>query len=157
MPSKRDYVLDKDKDKKCLFCRVVNGEEIKDVRVLYKNDKMLIVLNRYPYNPGHLMVIPTRHVENLTELTNEEISYLFNKVRDCINLLNEEYTPPGFNVGINIGQYSGASIRHLHIHVLPRFKNELGFMETVNSTRILVETLDQTLERLKKKIDLIKD
>ncbi len=117
----------------------------------------MVVLNKYPYNPGHLMVVPTRHVESLVELNEAEIAYLFNKVAAVINLLKKVYNPPGFNIGVNIGENSGASIKHLHVHVVPRYRSELGFMEVIGGARVLIETIEQTYNLLLPHISVLSD
>ncbi|MEM2907253.1 MAG: HIT domain-containing protein [Candidatus Odinarchaeota archaeon] len=141
----------------CIFCKAFKEPEDSGVKILFKNEKIMVVLNKYPYNPGHLMVIPSRHVENLTELEEAEINYLFSKVVASIKLLKKVYNPPGFNIGLNIGENSGASIRHLHVHVVPRYRSETGFLETISGARVLVETLDQTYDILNPHVSMLKD
>ncbi|WEU41105.1 MAG: HIT domain-containing protein [Candidatus Odinarchaeum yellowstonii] len=140
-----------------MFCKAVKDPEGSDVKILFKNEKIMVVLNKYPYNPGHLMVVPTRHVENLTDLDSSDISYLFNKVAAVINLLKIVYNPPGFNIGLNIGENSGASIKHLHIHIVPRYRSESGFMEVTAGTRVLIETIEQTYNLLLPHVSILKD
>lgn len=157
IPGKREYVLSKDKDIDCIFCKAFRDPDHSGVKILFINDKVMIALNKYPYNPGHIMVAPYRHVEKLTELRDNEICYLFRKVNEATKLLEEVYSPPGFNIGVNMGEYSGASIRHLHVHVVPRYKSESGFLETISGTRIIVEDLDQTYNILIKHVDKLND
>jgi diadenosine tetraphosphate (Ap4A) HIT family hydrolase len=157
VPDKKNYVFNKEgKNDECIFCKVFKGEE-SGVKVLYINDKVLIALNRFPYNSGHLLVVPSKHATNLYDLTDDELNYYFKKVKQSIIILKKVYSPPGFNIGLNTGQFSGASMEHLHTHIVPRYESETGFMETITSTKILLETLDETLDLLKKHIDIFED
>ncbi len=157
VPSKKEYVLNRDKPSECIFCKAFKESEGSGVKILFKNEKIMVVLNKYPYNPGHLMVIPSRHVENLAELNEAEISYLFNKVVAVVDILKKVYNPPGFNIGINIGENSGASIKHLHVHIVPRYRSESGFMEVIGGTRVLIETIEETYNLLLPHVSSLKD
>ncbi len=142
--------------KGCLFCRIVENDPKVPKKVLYRNDNLLVVMNMFPYNTGHLQVLPARHVEDFEELSGEEISSLFTMVKKCIKLLKKVLKPVGFNVGINIGEAAGASVPHLHIHIVPRFRRDFGFMEVIGETKVLPETLEQTYEKLRKEVGMLK-
>lgn len=139
----------KNKNKSCLFCKITKGKE--DAKILFKDKDIFVMLNKFPYNTGHLMVVPIKHVKSIEELSNEEIKKLFTFVKKCIKILRISLRPQGFNIGINIGKYSGASIEnHLHLHIVPRFKTDFGFMEVISKTKVLPESLEATFEKLKK-------
>ena len=112
-----------------------------------------MVLNIYPYNPGHLMVAPYRHMANLEELTDEELFEHFDLVRRSIKALTEAYKPQGFNIGINLGRLAGAGIEdHVHTHVVPRWGGDTNFMTVVSDTRVIPDALDATYAELLEKM-----
>jgi diadenosine tetraphosphate (Ap4A) HIT family hydrolase len=143
--------------KGCIFCGIAKNDPKIPKKLVYKDKENMVIMNIFPYNTGHLEVIPIRHVENPLELTDEEYANLFFMVRKVILLLKKSLKPDGFNVGINIGKgVAGASIDHLHVHVVPRFKNEIGFMESLLGTKVMPETLDQTYRKIIKHVDILK-
>ena len=148
---KFDYVTDKTKHKvECILCSIIkDSKEVKSLK-LHQDDVGAISLNLYPYNPGHLMVFPIRHVKDFRDLTNREILHLSELIKKSQDMLSDLYNPEGFNIGMNIGNVSGASILHLHIHIVPRFKNELGYIDIIGKTRIVVEPVSKVFEKLKK-------
>ena len=155
-PSRMKWVRKKGR-KGCLFCKIAKGDPKTPEKVLYKSRSVMVVMNIYPYNTGHLQVFPMRHVEKFEELTDEEISSLFIMVKKCVKLLKKVLNPAGFNIGMNIGgEITGASVKHLHIHIVPRFGRDTGFMEVIAETKVLPETLEQTYERLKKEVEMLK-
>ena len=151
------WVRKKHKEKSCLFCKIAKGSKNVKAYVLFNNGKTVVVLNLFPYNTGHLLVFPARHVRNLEELNEKETSELFNRVKLSIKLLKKALKPDGFNVGINIGETASASIEHLHVHIVPRFERDLGFMEIIGETKVMPETVEETYKRLKKYANLLKD
>ena len=154
VPWKGEYVHGKRPDG-CIMCAVRDGGD--DVYEVYRNDHVMVVLNLYPYNPGHLLVVPLRHVESLDDLQDEERDAFYALIERSVRLLETVYGPKGFNIGINQGQFSGASVPHLHAHVVPRYPNEMGFMDIAAGTRIQLEPLDTVLERLKARRDVLGD
>jgi ATP adenylyltransferase len=136
----------------CILCAV--REEHPDVQSfkIYEEELCFICLNLYPYNPGHLMVIPTRHVLRLEDLTDKERNRIFEVVGICQKLLQACFNPTGFNVGYNQGQFSGASVDHLHVHVVPRYKSELGYIDLIGQTRVVVQPVSEVFALLKARI-----
>ena len=110
-------------------------------------------LNLYPYNPGHLMVVPNRHVEKYTDLNRDELLHAFRIIQGLQLLLDDLYSPKGYNIGMNQGRLAGGSIEHLHVHVVPRFGEELGYIDIVGKTRIVVESLDSVQKKIKNVVD----
>jgi len=107
------------------------------------------MLNRYPYNPGHLMVSPYRHTPDLEELADDEILEHFDLVRRCTRALRKAFQPAAFNIGINIGKTAGAGIGdHIHTHIVPRWEGDTNFMPVVADTRVLPEALASTYDKL---------
>ncbi len=134
----------------CIFCAIAKKEKGVLAKEVYRNGEFMVLLNVFPYNRGHVEVIPLRHVYSIADLDEGEIARLFSLVAKTTRLLNEAYKPAGINIGINIGEAAGGSIRHLHVQLVPRYKRETGFMEVIADTRVMPETLDQTLAKLKK-------
>ncbi|MFB0560165.1 MAG: HIT family protein [Candidatus Lokiarchaeia archaeon] len=155
-PSKGDYARGDNRPKvDCILCSIAEGNPEVQQKIIYRNDENMVVLNIYPYNPGHLLIFPIRHVEDFEELSEEEICSLFILTQKSVKLLKEVYHPQGFNIGVNQGDAAGASVKHFHIQVVPRYSSEIGFMETINGTRVVVETLDETIKKLRSKANIL--
>jgi ATP adenylyltransferase len=141
----------------CVFCRTANESEKFETLCLFKSKLSQIVLNKYPYNNGHLLVLPLRHVGKMWDLTAEEKSDLFNLVDQCFTALRDVYEPNGINMGMNHGQSSGAGIPdHLHIHVIPRWSGDVNFFPIIAETKVVIESLEDSYARLKEYFDRIK-
>jgi ATP adenylyltransferase len=141
-----------EKPKGCILCE--KPRENNDVLnyILYRGEKNFVILNSYPYNPGHLLVAPYRHVDNLEELADEELHEHFEIVRRGVKLLKQVFNPGGFNLGINIGAIAGAGIvGHFHTHIVPRWSGDANFMPVIAEARVLPEALAGTYEKLKSK------
>jgi ATP adenylyltransferase len=147
---KLDYVQGKSRpDVECILCAVRDNDERVVTLKIYEDKFLFISLNLYPYNPGHLMIIPNRHITTFLELTKEEIMHINRTIQGIQLLLDFLYSPKGYNIGINQGIVAGASIEHLHVHIVPRYGAELGFIDIVGKTRVLPEGLDAVLKKLK--------
>ena len=124
--------------------------------VVYRNSNFLVVMNIYPYNTGHLQVMPLEHVKNLDDLSDDDVSDMFVLVKKCVKLLKKTLCPEGFNIGLNQGgEAAGASIEHLHIHMVPRFRRDFGFIDIIGETKVLPEPVGETFERLKKNAKML--
>ena len=120
--------------------------------ILYRGDKNFVIMNSYPYNPGHLMIAPYRHIANLEELTDEELHEHFDIVSRSIKLLKQVFKPDGFNLGINMGKVAGAGINdHIHTHIVPRWQGDTNFMPVLSDVRVLPQALAETYQKLKGK------
>ena len=151
-PWRMEYIQMK-KPKGCILCD--NPRQGNDAvnHILYRGAKNFIILNAYPYNPGHLMIAPYRHVASLEELTDEERSEHFDIVSRSIRVLRQVFNPGGFNLGINIGKVAGAGIEdHIHTHIVPRWQGDTNCMPVVSDVRVLPEALDETYQKLKGKL-----
>ncbi len=136
--------------RKCIFCSAVK-EGAKSM-VFASNEKAFAVLNIYPYNNGHVMVAPRRHVADIGGLSGEEADCLFSLLREVRLLLKKKLGPEGFNIGINEGRAAGAGIPgHLHIHVVPRWTGDTNFMPTASGTKVISQSLRELLGLLRKK------
>lgn len=133
----------------CVFCAALEQDEGHSL-VVFRGTACYIVLNLYPYNNGHLMVVPTRHFATLAGATSAELSEMMELTRRAEIALTEAYAPHGLNVGINLGRPAGAGILdHLHVHVVPRWNGDTNYMSVVGATRVLPEELPQTAARLR--------
>jgi ATP adenylyltransferase len=150
---KLDYVQGKDRPKvDCILCSVRdNDERVKSLKV-YQDDLCFVVLNLFPYNPAHLMVCTIRHVTKYIDLTKEELDHIFRAIQGLQIMLDDVYKPRGYNIGMNQGRSAGGSIEHLHIHLVPRYGSELGFIDIVGETRIAVEGLDSVKKKMEENI-----
>jgi ATP adenylyltransferase len=132
----------------CIFCDPSAGREL-DL-VVFRGERSYVILNLYPYNNGHVMVVPDRHLSALEALTPDEQTELMRLTRLSEMALNDAYKPQGINVGINLGKAAGAGIEnHLHIHLVPRWSGDTNFMTAVGGTRVLPEDLAATAARLR--------
>jgi ATP adenylyltransferase len=136
-------------DRACVFCGLVDGSEEEGERVLRREDLAFVTLAKYPYNPGHLLVLPTRHVGELEDLTAEEHAAIAGLLTRGVRALRTASEPHGFNVGLNLGHVAGAGIpEHLHWHVVPRWGGDTNFMPVIGDTRVLPELLAESYEKL---------
>ncbi|MGE5225565.1 MAG: HIT family protein [Planctomycetaceae bacterium] len=136
-------------DRGCVFCALLNGEPGEGERVLARDAFAFATLAKYPYNPGHLLVLPVRHTAELEDLTPEENAAIASLLQRSVAALRTASEPHGFNVGLNLGRVAGAGIpEHLHWHVVPRWGGDTNFMPVVGQTRVLPELLAETYEKL---------
>ena len=142
-PWRIEYILSpKPEAKTGLFTRIVQSSDDEANYVVVRDRTCFALLNRYPYNGGHLMVVPYKEVADLNGLTDEELADLWKLVRRCINALTAVMKPDGFNVGINLGKVAGAGIlEHLHIHIVPRWNGDTNFMPVIAGTGVIPDAL----------------
>jgi ATP adenylyltransferase len=132
----------------CIFCNLT--EPGRDELILVRGRVSFVILNLYPYNNGHLMVVPQRHVANLASTTEEERAELMRLTRHAEIAVNEAYSPQGINMGINLGRPAGAGVLdHLHVHVVPRWNGDTNFMTVIGDVRVLPEDLATTAKKLR--------
>ncbi|EKD42517.1 MAG: histidine triad (HIT) protein [uncultured bacterium] len=135
----------------CIFCDLPKKGPTAKTLVLYKGENAFVILNRYPYSNGHLMVVPNRHTNDFTKLKAAEHREMGELVGKCIEILKIEMKAQGYNVGMNLGDVAGAGIKeHLHYHVVPRWKGDTNFMPIMAGARVLPEALDASYHKLKK-------
>ena len=142
---------DKPENSGCFLCAIIAAPD-DDQRnlVLHRGENCFVLLNLYPYNTGHLMVVPYSHGGDFTALSPETGHGLFDLTQRTVAALRDEYKPDAFNVGLNLGRSAGAGLPdHLHVHVVPRWSGDTNFMTVVSETKVLPESLDQTWSRLK--------
>ncbi len=144
-------------DVPCIFCAIAEGNPDIEEKVLYNDKINMVLMNIFPYTRGHLEVVPVKHYTDINELGSEELKKLFCLVQRTISLVKEVIKPDGINIGINLGKAAGASIEHMHIHIVPRFEFNSGFMETTANTRIIDEDIDVTYAKYIEKLDILRE
>lgn len=147
--SKLAYCKGDRPDVDCILCSIVSRQSTVQSLEVYRNQLFLVSVNLYPYNPGHLIIFPLRHVEDLRDLTEGEAAMLHTLSCDAMTILDSVYQPHGYNTGFNLGEASGASISHIHMHIVPRYNRELGFIDVVAGSRIVVEQPEDTLRKVR--------
>jgi len=151
-PWRLAYVTGTGSAKGCIFCDATgpHPDPAREALVLVRGRVSYVILNLYPYNNGHLMVAPNRHIGSLAAATPEELSEMMQFTRDAEVALSEAYNPEGINAGLNLGRPAGAGIiDHIHIHLVPRWTGDTNFMSVVGNTRVLPEDLGGTAKRLR--------
>lgn len=145
-----EYIRDPNRLDACVLCQVQDQPDGLENLIVYRGQRAFLILNRFPYTSGHLMVVPNEHWSNLEDLDQETRAEIMEMASDCIQVLREIYYPEGFNVGINIGEAAGAGItEHIHLHIVPRWQGDTNFMSTLGQTRVLPETLEDTYQQVK--------
>ena len=133
----------------CVFCDALAAGDDRRALVLRRSPRAFLILNKFPYASGHVMVVVTRHVGTLEEATSEELGEVMQMVQTAVRAIGKAYKPDGFNMGANQGRVAGAGIiGHLHLHIVPRWNGDTNFMPVIADTRVLPESLDTTYDRL---------
>ncbi len=133
---------------KCLFCGCAKGRG--NGQVILKTRYSIAILNIFPYNNGHILISPLRHVQKISQLKDAEVLDLFRALNRVNRLLDKVLKPDGYNIGVNIGRVAGAGIPgHLHLHIVPRWNGDTNFMPVINDTKIISQSLDELYKRLK--------
>jgi ATP adenylyltransferase len=149
-PWRLEYVTGTKPDTGCVFCLATDAPTAANPLIVYERKTCYVILNLYPYNNGHLMVVPYRHTPSLASLTDAERHEMADLQALCERALLEAYSPHGINVGINLGKPAGAGVlEHVHVHLVPRWNGDTNFMTVVGTTRVLPEDLHQSAARLK--------
>jgi len=151
-PWRIEYILSpKDEQSATLFTRIAQSNDDEANLVIARDRTCYALLNRFPYNGGHLMVVPYKQAADMNELTDEELADLWKLTRRCVNVLSEQMKPDGFNIGVNLGRVAGAGIEgHLHIHIVPRWNGDTNFMPVLADTRVVPQALTELAEQLRK-------
>lgn len=156
-PHRLKYVRKLVKPENCVFCEA--GKNWKDPQrlVLFKSPRLMILLNKYPYNSGHLLLAPCRHLAEYDKLSDKDLWKLHILIKYSIKILKKVYTPQGFNMGVNLGNVAGAGIPgHLHYHLVPRWGGDTNFFPLIAETKLVVETGEQSYNKLKPHFDKLK-
>jgi len=135
----------------CIFCKALKERKDSSNLVLLRSKYCFAILNIYPYNNGHLMVAPNRHIKDLEKLSDNEILDVIATTTKVKNIIKDVLSPDGFNIGINVGKVAGAGIKsHLHIHIVPRWDGDTNFMPVINDTKVISQSLKELYRSLKK-------
>jgi ATP adenylyltransferase len=135
----------------CLFCGLLKTKDDRQKLILHRGRHAFVVMNRFPYNNGHLMVAPNRHTANLETISVTESAELFKLVQKSVAVLRRGLKPHGFNVGANLGRVAGAGVAgHVHIHIVPRWQGDVNFMPFLSETKVISEHLAETYDRLRR-------
>ncbi len=154
-PWRIEYVR-MEKIEECIFCKFPRESEDEKNLILHRGKHAFIIMNNYPYNPGHVMVAPYRHVANLEELSEDEVLEMHELSALAIKAIKMAMKPQGFNIGINIGRVAGAGIEgHIHIHIVPRWNGDTNFMPVLADTKVIVQEIRENYRELKRAIAAI--
>jgi ATP adenylyltransferase len=149
-PWRYQYVKDANRNSTCVFCEIAASNDDESNLVVHRAQSNYVVLNRFPYTSGHVMVIPYQHVATLEEAPSEAVAEMMTLTRRLETVLRKIYQPSGVNIGMNIGEAAGAGVAgHIHMHILPRWVADSNFITVVGETRILPEDLSETWKRLR--------
>jgi ATP adenylyltransferase len=145
-----EYIENNSREDGCVFCLAQARKDSVENLIAHRGKHAFVILNRYPYTSGHLMVVPFEHKANLEELNPQTRAELMELTTLCMTILRGVYNPQAFNMGANIGEAAGAGVKeHVHIHIVPRWRGDTNFMSTLGETRVLPELLEDTYQRVK--------
>jgi ATP adenylyltransferase len=148
-PWRLKYILDDGKDEGCFICRATEGDDDKAGLLVWRGDRCVCLLNKYPYNNGHLLVAPRAHKAGLDELDDAELLESQHAIRTMLGALGRTLRPHGYNVGLNLGLVAGAGLPgHLHWHIVPRWDGDTNFMPVLADVKVIVQSLDDLFDRL---------
>jgi ATP adenylyltransferase len=148
-PWRMGYILSNDKDNGCIFCPGKDRSKDEERLILHVGSRSMVMMNRYPYNNGHLLVAPVKHAGDLDQLNNKEALDLLLMVRKTVEILKVVMNPEGFNVGLNLGRVAGAGMEeHMHFHVVPRWTGDTNFMTILGDVRVIPEHIRETYRKL---------
>ena len=149
-PWRMDYILSEDKEGGCIFCPGEDRNRDEGRLILYVGSMTRVMMNRFPYINGHLLVAPVRHVPDFEGLSDEEALALLQILRKSIGILKTVMVPEGFNVGLNLGKVAGAGVKeHLHFHIVPRWDGDTNYMTVLGDVRVIPEHIEETYKRLR--------
>lgn len=153
-PWRMEYIVSDKKKHGCPFCQALEAGDDEACYILFRGRHCFVILNKYPYNNGHLMILPYRHVGELHQMTPDERREMMELVELSVRVLRQSSRPDGFNIGINLGTAAGAGVQdHIHIHVVPRWNGDTNYMTVIHEVRTIPELLEQTWKRLKPVFD----
>lgn len=148
-PWRGPYVRQVCRMRGCIFCRALKVRDDRAAHILYRGKYNFVLLNKFPYTPGHLMIAPFRHTAAFDRAGKEASAEMASLLQLSLKILKKSNRPHGFNAGMNLGQSAGAGVvDHYHLHVIPRWHGDSNFMPLVSQTRVLIEDLDSTYDRL---------
>jgi ATP adenylyltransferase len=148
-PWRMEYIREIHQEPECLFCTLLGMEDNAENLILHRGESAFVVLNRYPYTNGHMMVVPYNHQPSLEGLELDTLNEMIELIQRGLKVLRTAYSAEGFNVGCNIGEAAGAGVEeHVHLHLVPRWLGDTNFMATTANTRVIPESLEETYKLL---------
>ncbi|MEW6717767.1 MAG: HIT domain-containing protein [Chloroflexota bacterium] len=148
-PWRMKYIQEHNLVEGCVFCEAQSHEDGPDNLIVFRGRRAYVILNRYPYTSGHLMIVPYKHLPSLENLDKKTRDEMMDLVVEGIRVLREMYAPQAFNIGVNIGEAAGAGVaEHVHMHIVPRWTGDTSFITTLGETRVLPESLEDTYDRV---------
>jgi ATP adenylyltransferase len=153
-PWRFEYLTSPKKDQSCIFCVAATSDDLEVTLTLHRDDHIVVMLNRYPYSNGHLMVAPVEHVSRLWNTADDTLHAVIRWTAETQRILSDTYRAEGFNIGMNIGRAAGAGFAdHYHMHVVPRWEGDSNFMSVTGDTRLVPEDLNSTWKKLRPKFE----
>lgn len=150
-PQRRDYILKIYKPEGCVFCSALAAGKSEETLVIHTGKHASVIMNKFPYNSGHLLIVPNRHCEHVYDLKEDEYADFTKLLPLTLRVLKKSFNAAGFNVGMNLGYAAGAGIpEHLHQHVIPRWVGDANFLPLIAKTKVMIENLEQVYGRLSK-------
>ena len=148
-PWRMRYIEKAEVEEGCIFCDKPASQNDKENLMLYRGKLSFIIMNKYPYNNGHLMIVPYRHISDLNDLTDDETLEINLLIKMSYNSLAKVLKPQGFNIGANLGRVAGAGIDgHLHYHIVPRWNGDTNFMPVIGQTKVISQAMEETYNKL---------
>ncbi len=155
-PWRMEYIENHGKEDGCIFCKVQSESDGPGNLIIYRGSLAFVILNRYPYTSGHVMVVPFSHKPDLEGLTSAERGAMMDLTARATGVLRRVYGSDAFNIGLNLGEAAGAGVKeHVHIHIVPRWVGDTNFMSTLADTRVLPESLEDTWKKVKTGFDTV--
>ena len=149
-PWREEYVKKAAKMTECIFCLACNKKDDKEANILFRGEHNFIILNKYPYTPGHLMIAPYEHINSIEKADKPTTDEMTDLLKFSLKQLRQHYRPHGFNTGMNIGRSAGAGVAdHYHLHVIPRWTGDSNFMPLVGKTKVVIEGVDSSYDKLR--------
>lgn len=157
-PGRFKYIKGMTKTSECVFCASLRAGPSPESLLVYSNDHAIVVLNKFPYNTGHLLVLPREHKAEMELLSQTQLMGLHQALRDVIVTLKKSYQPHGVNVGLNLGRAAGAGLpEHMHYHVIPRWEGDLNFFPLVAESKTIIQTLEDTYQVLRPHFEILEN
>jgi ATP adenylyltransferase len=148
-PWREEYVKKVFRMKDCIFCQALKQKNDRESFILHRGNHNFILLNKYPYTPGHLMIAPYKHLDSIELAEKKSTEEMMELCKKCLRILRNQYNPQGFNTGMNIGQSAGAGVAdHYHLHIIPRWVGDSNFMPLVGKTKVILRDLHTTYDQL---------
>ena len=142
-----------EKDDRTFIAKAIEEEDDNKNLVVTRRDHCIVIMNKYPYNNGHILICPLREISDIDQLTPEEYNDINQTLLDCIAAIKKVYNPHGYNTGVNVGEAAGAGVpKHLHYHIVPRWKGDLNFMPALSDTKVISQSIEESLYLLRKEL-----